>query len=514
MTDIFMTIANPNPRLSLSTARSMRVYVIPLMVFIVGSIIPFLLLNTADGFAGTDDYYHTRIADQIIVQGNLRLDFPWLPLTILNQDQFVDHHLLYHLYLSPWIHWGGVIGVKIAQSLVLGAITLVFWSLLRYLQVQKAMIWTVALLAISSPFLYRMLMIRTQAMAILLLLMTLHVLFRKQYYWLAILAFAFTWLYNGFIFLPAMVILYAVSAWVSDRQLTWQPVVFAVGGMLLGLIINPYFPQNISFVFDHLGEKIDLAESIKVGSEWYPYTTAALLEHSLGAMLAMVIGILASGLRHIKRDRVETFLLMLALLTLYMLFRSRRFIEYFPIFSLLFCTVVVGRKGIQWDSLLPRFLVKKRSRLIMLVGLLFPLIFLTANTLSNVYDDLQNTKGFDYMAGASDWLTQNTEEGSLVFQTDWDDFPSLFFHNTYNTYLVGLDTTYLQLENAFYWNQWLAITRGLVERPSVVIQETFKSEYAVSDTRHEEFAKIADADPNMKLVYRDSNSLIWQIISN
>lgn len=514
MTDTFMTIANPNPRLSVSSDRALRAYIIPMMVFAIGSIIPFLLLNSADGFAGTDDYYHARIADQIIVQGNLRLDFPWLPLTILNQDRFVDHHLLYHLYLSPWIHWGGVIGVKLAQSLVLGAIGVVFWSLLRHLQVQKAMIWTFALLALSTPFLYRMLMIRTQAMAVLLLLVTIYVVVHKRYHWLVPLAFAFTWLYNGFIFLPIMVGLYAVSAWITDRHVTWQPVVYAVIGMLLGLIINPYFPHNIAFVIDHLGEKLNLGESIKVGSEWYPYTTGALLEHSLGAMVIFVLGIFAPSLRNTKRDRVETFLLVIALLTLYMLFRSRRFIEYFPIFSLLFGAVAVGRKGIRWDRLLPRFLIQQRSRLMMLVALFFPLIFLAANTLSAVYDDLQNTKGFDYMAGASDWLTENTESGSLIFQTDWDDFPSLFFHNTYNTYLVGLDTTYLQLENAFYWNQWLAITRGLVERPSVVIQETFKSDYVVSDTHHEEFAKIADADPNMKLVYRDSNSLIWHIIRN
>ncbi len=156
----------------------------------------------------------------------------------------------------------------------------------------------------------------------------------------------------------------------------------------------------------------------------------------------------------------------------------------------------------------------KRIQLLLQVALVLPIVLMVLVTVSSVYDDLQDTKGFTYMMGASQWLIENTETRTMVFQTDWDDFPSLFFHNTHNTYLVGLDTTYLQLENTFYWNQWLAITRGLVERPSVVIRETFKSDYVVSDIHHEEFAKIADADPNMKLVYRDSNSFIWQIISN
>lgn len=514
MTDTLMTNANPNLRLTVSTTRPKKMYVFPILLFFSGSLVAFLLLYLADGFIGTDDYYHSRIADQIIVQGRLKLDFPWLPLTILNQDQFVDHHLLYHLYLSPWIHWGGVLGVKIAQSLVLGGIAVMFWSLLRRLQVQKATVWTFAILAISSPFLYRMLMIRTQAMAVLLLLITIYVLLRKQYHWLVLLAFAFTWLYNGFIFLPVMVGLYAVSAWVSDRHVAWQPVVYAVGGMLLGLIINPYFPHNIAFVIDHLGEKVNLGESIRVGSEWYPYTTTALLEHSLGALLIFVLGIFAPSLRNTKRERIETFLLLVALLTLYMLFRSRRFIEYFPVFSLLFGAVAIGRGNVLWNHLLPDFFSKPRFKPLLLIGLLIPVMILSAKTVSDVYNDLQGTKGLDYMAGAAQWLAENTESGSLVFQTDWDDFPSLFFHNTHNTYLIGLDTTYLQLQNPFHWNQWVAVTQGLVERPSVIVQDTFGADYVVSDTRHDDFAKVADDDPNMKLVYRDSNSLIWHLIGN
>jgi hypothetical protein len=39
------------------------------------------------------------------------------------------------------------------------------------------------------------------------------------------------------------------------------------------------------------------------------------------------------------------------------------------------------------------------------------------------------------------WLKANTLR-SGVFQTDWDDFSQLFFHNTHNTYTLGLDPTY------------------------------------------------------------------------
>ncbi|MBA3868062.1 MAG: hypothetical protein H0X30_02825 [Anaerolineae bacterium] len=307
-----------------------------------------ILLTSTAGFVSTDDYYHSRIAAQIIEQRTIRLDFPWLPLTILSPEHFVDHHLLYHIYLSPWVYWGGIAGAKIAQAIVIGSIFLAVWSLFRYLQVRNVIVWTFALLGLSAPFLYRMLMVRTQAAAVLLLVMVLHLLFRKRYIWLIGLAFTFTWLYDGFVLLPAVVFLYVVSVFITERRLVWKPLAFALLGTALGIVVNPYFPQNISFIINHLAEKVDLESDIRVGSEWYPYTTSALLQNSAGALLAMIVGFLAPSFRKSGRDRVETTLLLVALLTLYMMFESRRFVEYFPAFALLFCAVAIGRGDIQW----------------------------------------------------------------------------------------------------------------------------------------------------------------------
>lgn len=485
---------------------------LPIIILIVGTLVSYVLLGSIPGFVGIDDYYHSRVATQIIDQGSLRLSFPWLPLTLLNPDQFVDHHLLYHIYLAPWMVFAGIAGVKLAQSFILGAITVVFWALLRYLQVRFASVWTVGLLAVSSPFLYRMLMIRTQAAAVLLLLITLHILFRQRYRWLIIAAFAFTWLYNGFVLLPAIVALFTLSLWITDRKIEWRPLAFALAGTALGLIINPYFPQNIAFIINHLGEKVDIVSSVRVGSEWYPYTTGALLEHSLGALLAMVLGILAGSFRKTGRDRVETTLLLIALLMLYMLFRSRRFIEYFSAFSLMYCAVACGRAGSMWRDL-PGFTHRPLVVFSRRIAIAVVIVVFGFSTISNVYNDIQNSADITYMAGAAAWLEENTPPGTLVFQTDWDDFTRLFYHNLHNVYLVGLDPTYLQIANPFLWNQWVAITQGLVDRPSVLIRETFGATYVVSDTRHDDFAQRADADPDMQLVYRDSNSLIWQIMA-
>ncbi|MBX3080156.1 MAG: hypothetical protein KF716_00890 [Anaerolineae bacterium] len=481
------------------------------LLFIVGATAAFGLLMSVSGFAGNDDYYHVQMALQIAQQGKLRVDFPWLPDTLLSPEQFVDHHLLYHLYLAPWVYWGGAVGAKLAHALLIGALFACVGIFLRTIGVRHSVVWTVALLSVSTPFLYRSLMIRTQAPALLLLVITLYALYTERDSWLIPLAFGFSWLYNGFILLPAIVVLYTLAVGIADRRFLWRPVTFALLGMALGLIINPYFPNNLFFIVSHLGEKVDLANSVRVGNEWYPYTTEALMDNSLGSLLLLGAAFLAPSFRRSGRDKIETALLLVALLTLAMVLRSRRFIEYFPAFALLVGAAAWGRSTLDWRAYFPeQFQTRWLPRLVPLV-LAVSVLGLGWHTVSSVQADLQDTQGNDYLAGAAQWLQANTEPNSLVFQTDWDDFPYLFYHNTHNTYLVGLDPTYLQMANPDLWNIWVAITQGDVEVPSVLIRDTFNARYVVSDTHHAAFAARADADPAMVVVYRDANSIVWQV---
>ncbi len=82
----------------------------------------------------------------LIRQHGLKPDFPWLPLTILNQEAFYDHHWLYHIYLAlfamtdPALDGGQALaqGAKVAST-ILPALTFVMvWGLLRQQDVPAA----------------------------------------------------------------------------------------------------------------------------------------------------------------------------------------------------------------------------------------------------------------------------------------------------------------------------------------------------------------------------------------
>lgn len=475
-------------------------------LYIVIVVLLGILVSAEPGFIGNDDYYHARMGSEIIEQRRLAVDFPWLPETILSPDKFVDHHLLYHLYIGPWVHVGGIAGARLGQIAIVAAAFLTAWMLLRQIGVRHPALWSLALFGLSSPFLYRMLMIRTQGASLLLLFLSLIVLFQRRYRWLVLLSFAYAWLYNGFILLPAVAIAYVAAVWLADRRLDLRPVVFSVFGIALGIVINPYFPRNIVFLIEHLGAKVDFESGVRVGSEWYPYTTGALLANSAGALLSLGIGLLRPSIGSGRRDRIETTLLLVSLLTLLMLFRSRRFIEYFPPFALLFCAAAWGRYRDRGFDLRARRLAAFVSIAAFVVGALF--VVTTFMDTRRLIEDSESPQQF---VGASNWLKANTPEGSLVFQLDWDDFTRLFYHNTWNTYLVGLDPTYLERADPRRWELWVAITRGEVEQPSQVIKDQFGAHFVVGDRRHEAFEDQAADDADMMVVYWDADSILWEI---
>ena len=74
-----------------------------------------LLQSASDGIVGLDGYYHIKFA-WLMRQHGLRLEFPWLPLTILKPAEFTDHHLLYHILLVPFTFFDLREGAKLAAS--------------------------------------------------------------------------------------------------------------------------------------------------------------------------------------------------------------------------------------------------------------------------------------------------------------------------------------------------------------------------------------------------------------
>lgn len=498
-------------RVSLQQGLLKKLNVWPALATSVGLLAIFVGLLAVIQFAtpnlaGNDGYYHVKLA-QVMRQQGLRPSFVWLPLTILSPNAFYDHHFLYHVLLMPFTLGDLRLGAKWA-SVIFPALTfLAGWILLRGQRVPYSAVWAVGFVAVSTAFLYRMSMPRVQALSLLVLLLALHLAFTGRYRWLAPLSFVYVWLYDAFPLVVVVIGIYSAMRWLIDRRFEAAPLGFTALGVTLGLIINPYFPGNLVFIYHHLAPKLADATATRVGNEWYPYRTWTLVENSAGALLVFGAGLFALGLSERRMSSVTATMLALGLLFGLMLFKSRRFVEYFPAFALLF-------GALAWSPLLASWTRPghRAGRIgpAVLVLLLLPGLWWSVR---GAQDSIERSKSAGLYAGAAAWLQDNTPAGSRVFQTDWDDFTRLFFYNTHNTYTAGLDPTYLQHADPQLYKTWVDITRGRVESPSNIIQDKFGARTIVSDLKHKKFIQQAKKDPRLVETYRDEEAVIFQIVS-
>jgi hypothetical protein len=469
------------------------------------ALLAFVQFGTS-ALADNDGFYHLRMA-ALIRQYGLRVPFSWLPLSILNPDAFYDHHLLYHVYLSLFA--GGsdqamLVAGKWASIFMPAVAFVASWWLLRGQRVRYAAIWTLGLFAVSEAFLYRMSMPRAQAASLLVLVLGLHGLLQRKFIWLLPLGFLYVWLYNAFPLLIVISLGYAVAAFLTERRIEWKAVIYPGAGLALGLIINPYFPQNITFIINHLAPKIgELGAS--VGNEWYPYDTWVLVQNSGFALVAFIVGTFALGWRGQKFDRATLTAFVLAVFFGLLTLKARRFIEYFPAFALIFAALSVS-------PLLEQAATGDRAKRLIPIGLLAILIAPLIITLTQARAAMADqSKPADTYAAASYWIGQHARPGAMIFQTDWDDFPRLFFYNPADVYTIGLDPTYLQLYDAALYDEWVKITQGKVEQPAAAIRSRFSGEYVITDLKHTAFLKQAENDPGLKEVFRDKYAVVFEV---
>lgn len=499
---------------------------LPLVLFILFFLGMMAIQFATPDLPDNDGFYHIKLAWLMRTEG-LKPEFTWLPLSILNKGEFYDHHFLFHVALIPLTFGDLLLGAKWA-AVTFSAVSFVsIWYLFYRQKIPAAWLWAVALLGISDAFLYRMSITRAQSLSLAVLALGLAWMLEGKHRRLAVLAFFYVWMYDAFPLLLALAVLHLLSVALIEHRLEFRPLLWVGMGVISGLIINPYFPNNLIFTYHHLLPKLLDATSVSVGNEWFPYDTGQLLENSLPALFAFTSGALALGLAGRQMDVRTTTSFLIALLFGFMLFKARRFVEYFPPFALIFAafawsplfvdTATRSVRRPQPDSIdqpdQPRSILWATLQTNAFVILLTLAVSAgIVKSIPAVQDQMQRSKPYDLYAGASTWLEQNTPAGARVFQTDWDDFPRLFFYNTHNTYLVGLDPTYLQLYDSDLYDIWVKITRGEIEQPSQIILERFSSRYVHTDLNHQNFLRQAANDPGLIEVYRDGQAVIFEVL--
>ena len=486
-----------------------------------------------------DGYYHikwSRTLWEAMRARHFPPVFTWLPLTTLNPHDYVDHHFLFHIFQIPFTFGDLRLGAKIS-SIVFASVAVVscYWLLIHF-RIRYSLVWLIALLACSSPFLYRLNMAKAPPFAIIYLVIGVCLLFKRKYWPFLPLAFVFALTYDMFVLLILAVFIWvAVIGW-TERRFCWQPILWVLLGTAAGFIINPYFPHNLHLFYEHLRIKLTPADfSTKVGQEWYPYDSWEFLGNSLVACAAMVIGYVAFDPSDPKRAHFPLFFLLFSTALMIMTARWRRISEYWPPFAVMFSAFALQPwlQGVRssftrlpgdvLDELQPyldrsepaqpvRDNVRKeqwRTSGAFVIGAV--LVIVLFFNLRVTADDIGSSQPHSYYKAGAEWMRANVLTAQTVFNTDWDDFPRLFYYDPSHNYVTGLDPTYLFDKDPALSRLYDRITLGEEEDPGPLIRDRFGARYVFTDNSHDKFFNNATESGWFEIVYEDTDCTILHI---
>ena len=458
-----------------------------------------------------DGYYHIRWAAMLRENWPHLPAFKNLPLTTLNEQAYVDHHYLFHVLLIPFTLGDLRIGAKLA-AIVFSSIGMAsLFALLVVWRVRYRWLWLAPLVAGSEHFLYRMSMTRAPALSLVFLGLGTYLILNRKHIWLGILSFIFVWSYSLFPMILGFALVYSIAVYLSQRRFDFWGAVASLIGIIAGLVINPYFPKNLSLLREHLLMKYSSTYPVAVGVEWDPYDTWAMVGISAVAFIVFLVGLAAFEYRRRVNDIKPLFFLIVSVLLLIMTFKARRFIEYWPPFAVLFAAFTISPR---LESVEFAWLARTRDRVIAAIAAAVvtaaAILWMGWCVWTSREDVKSETDPYTYR-GASEWIAKNVPAGSMIFNTNWDAFPALFYYNPNYAYVSGLDPTYLYNRDRKLWEVYESINSSEEENGAKVIKERFGADYVVTGNGDSDFLTNAKDDANFEVVFEDTGAVVLRV---
>jgi len=536
-------------------------------IFSLGFIV-FLYLLIPPGILCPDSFYHTKMALMIKDQGLIQ-DFPWTQFTTY-KDLFVDHHFVYHLFLIPFLslptpdnldvfsaELDPLIKAKLGTAFFAALVFLFIYWFCRRLKIKLPLIWTLSGFLVSF-FILRLSLIRAPSLSLILLILGFYFILKKKYLGLFFVCFFYVWTHGTWPLILIVAILYCLSQTVKNLIINWSNIFTknkrnlfqvikysfiyffeksnvkilstCVVGLFLGLIINPYFPKTLPFYWLQTIKigVLNYQNKIGVGAEWYSPDPGILFFSIFPILIPWLISLAWFFTNKKEQKSSSWFFVFVSTFFLLYTLKARRNIEYFvpsAIFlnGLIFTQIITK---INWKNLKKRLkdyfqgpdnIFYFMSTIISSILMVFFIGFYFNLSIKNLFQSYANeSRNLNSLQMASHWLKTNVQPKEIIFQSNWAIFPHLFYFNTQNYYINGLDQTFMYEKNKDLYKDWLDLVSYHVDptETAQILKEKFKVSYVLVDKNDERFARLMEKSKFLKQVYKDDQAIIYQIDFN
>jgi hypothetical protein len=239
----------------------------------------------------TDSYYHLALAREAALRG-LPDRLEWARFTPL-AEAFGDPVLGFHLLLAPFAGSAQPERAALFALAAFGAAIFAALAAFAVAAVGRGGAWFpwIVLLG-STEALFRLVRLRPELLALLLLLAAAWLIGRGSPRLLGLLAVVYALSYSAVQAFAGLVLgSFVVFAW--RGRWPWRLPVYALGGLALGLVLHPQFPANLMFLTAGFHPGLVGQAAADTGRELGPHSTAVAVFTQLGIWVAALVTWLA-----------------------------------------------------------------------------------------------------------------------------------------------------------------------------------------------------------------------------
>ncbi len=551
-------------------------------VFIIVFVLFYIVQFSSENLAGNDTYLYIKLAD-IIKSGGLIKEFPWLSAAVINEN-FMGLHFLYYILLIPFTFLGSlIVAAKIASIFFLSLMISVFYAILKNLKLKFGYIWILLLLASSVYFLTRMNFARPLSFSVIFTLLIFFSLVKKNNLLLFVTSFLFVWAHGSFPLSILLAFIFFFVNYISKKELYYKSILFSLGGVILANLINPFFPNNLNYFSIYylsptpyfLTSQIAEWQPIKLGDLFFSDATVLVVPFLIMSIIyvfSLVIGFInkkselcafspqslpteqagsderlrLGGIveESAKENKIISSFLFLISITFFIgTLLQGRFIDYWVPFAIMF--IAFYFEFIYFDFAksdkikramekikFPKIFSKEDAKMV-LTCFVFIILAISIYNKAGFVSQRYSHDSSKNIRETALWLKENTPKKSIVFNVNWGDFSKLFFYNSDNYYILGLDPKFLYLKSPEKYWLYTNIEKGIVcdkeicdggnnennnEKRSIrdIIKTDFRADFVYVPTDYEDFdytnlINVMNNDSSFEKVFENEGGEVWEV---
>ncbi len=489
---------------------------------LIWSIAVYLVIRHSGALPGNDVYFHIQLAEIMKSHGIILENFPWTTHSVWNNG-FFDKDWLFHVFLIPFLTLGKIAGAKVALLTIVFLVGLAWGILFKTLKCKNIFLALLLTLFCSGyAFSGRLILLRAHLFSIFFIAVCLTCIIKRWHLALTATTVIYSLSYTGSWQIIPIALLFDIVKLLQkkqdDKNLSYCSL-WAILGIFIGLLINPYYPANIT---GGILQNITVLKSawlgtsgtsIVLGEELY-----AVSIRKLFSVYIPVIIILFATLyycinykKNLKNNyTVIVPLGLLSFIYFILTLLTVKFTDYFVPVTIAFAVSA-------WNIKLP-FTGAKSLFLYTIVLLLVLFGYFSITQLRK--DTYQTHTRY---SGAAEWLNKNIDRQILntnnkestclnyfsktyapelnIFTGDWSDTPGLFYGAPKFRYLVFLDPNFMYAYSPEKYNLWKKIANGKTFSPAIRIHNDFNSNIVFVTKHKKRLFYALQRSPHAKLMY-------------